>query len=218
MSAAQTAPAAPAARPDLYHVHFAKAALGKAAEEGDFLKTQGPNAAIGHQLVLRHQDGEDWDYVVIEHVGTETTVKAAGTAMPAGARDLGAWHTDSFVSGPTFADFSKAMGIDAESRAKTTGSVYVVSVYRAAPGHRDQLEKALSQLPTGDVNTGNALMAHVEGGPWQFLSIARYNSWEDFAKSEKSGLADTLKPSGAWMQLREHSTFHNDTLTDRIAP
>ena len=58
VSAAQNPPAPPTARTDVYHVHFAKAALGKAAEEGDFLKTPSPNP---HRLVLRHQDGEDWD-------------------------------------------------------------------------------------------------------------------------------------------------------------
>jgi len=54
---------APAARTDVYHVHFAKATLGKGAEEGDFLKQPDPKAPMpGHLIVLRHQDGEDWDY------------------------------------------------------------------------------------------------------------------------------------------------------------
>jgi hypothetical protein len=29
-----------------------------------------------HFILLRHQDGDDWDYVVIEHLGTSTTLKA----------------------------------------------------------------------------------------------------------------------------------------------
>ena len=49
-------------------------------------------------------------------------------------------------------------------------------------------------------------------------SVVRYNSWQDFATTEKNGVADTLKPDGGWLQLREHCTYHNDTLTDRIAP
>ena len=74
---------APAARTDVYHVHFAKATLGKAAEEGDFLKTPSPNAPMpAHHLVLRHQDGEDWDYVAIEHIGPKATVDAAGRSRP----------------------------------------------------------------------------------------------------------------------------------------
>ena len=49
VSAVQNMPAQSAARTDVYHVHFAKAALGKGAEEGDYLKKQGPNAPMpGH--------------------------------------------------------------------------------------------------------------------------------------------------------------------------
>jgi hypothetical protein len=215
-TASQTAQ--PAARTDVYHVHFAKAALGKGAEEGEFLKKQDPDAPMpGHYLVLRHQDGEDWDYAVIEHLGTKAIVSAAGTPAPAGARDLNAWHTDTFVNGPAWPGFAKAMGLD--DAGKTAGSVYVVSVYRAAPGHRDDLEKSLSQLsPTADVVSGSVVMQHLEGGPWQFLRIERYNSWQDFATGEKASVADTFKPSGGWLALREHSTYHNDTLTDRLAP
>lgn len=217
--AAQNPPAAPAARTDVYHVHFAKAALGKAAEEGNFLKAPNPNAPTPeHRLVLRHQDGEDWDYVAIDHLGPKATVDAAGTPTPAAIRDLSAWHTDTFVNGPAWPEFVRAMGLGDQS-AKTAGSVYVVTVARAAPGHRDQLEKALSQPPgAGDSVGGLVLMQHLEGGPWQFLTITRYNSWQDFATSEKNSVPDTLKAGGGWLTLREHSTYHNDTLTDRIAP
>jgi len=167
----------PPARTDVYHVHFAKAALGKGAELGEYLKTADPNVPMSaHHIVLRHQDGEDWDYVVIQHLGTKTTVEAAGTAVPAAMRDLSAWHNDTFVNGPSWSEFSKALGIDEGSPTKTAGSVYVVSVYRAAPGHREQLEKSLNQSAPGDTASGNVLMQHLEGGPWQFLTVVRYNS------------------------------------------
>jgi hypothetical protein len=61
-------------------------------------------------------------------------------------------------------------------------------------------------------------MQHVEGGPWTYLTLVRYNSWQDFATSEKTAVADTFKAGGGWLQLREHSTYHNDTITDRMAP
>jgi hypothetical protein len=204
------------ARTDVYHVHFAKATLGKAVEEGDFLKKPDPTAPMpGHYIVLRHQEGEDWDYAVIEHLGTSATIKATGTPAPAGARDLNAWHGDTFVNGPAWPEFAKAMGLD--DPTKSAGSVYVVSVFRAAPGHRDELEKSLAQ-PTGPAVAGAVLMQHLEGGPWQFLTVQRYNSWQDFATDEKSSAADTLKPDGGWLAVRNHSTYHNDTITDRIFP
>ena len=61
-------------------------------------------------------------------------------------------------------------------------------------------------------------MAHLEGGPWTFLRIERYNSWQDFATSESKSIPDTLKAGSGWLQLRDHASFHNDTIADRIAP
>lgn len=210
-------PPTPTARSEVYHVHFSKAALGKGAEEGEFLKKQGPDAPMpGHYLVLRHQDGADWDYVAIEHLGQKATVTAAGTPTPPAMRDLSAWHGDTFVNGPAWPEFAKAMGLD--DAAKSAGSVYVVSVYRPAPGHREQLEKALMQPPPGGSTSGNVLLQHLEGGPWTFLSIARHSSWQDFATNEEKSMRDTLKAGGGWIELRNHSSYHNDTLTDRIAP
>jgi hypothetical protein len=215
------APAGVGKRTDVYHVHFTKAALGKAAQLGDWLKTPDQtNPMPDHFIVLRHQDGDAWDYVLITHLGPKATVEAAGTAVPADKRNLSEWHTDTFVNGPSWEEFTKAMGIDAESKSKTTGSVYSVSYYRPAPGHREQLEKMLSEIPSApnDTTAGNVLMQHLEGASWTFLTIARYNSWDDFAKGEKTSVADTSKKDSPWSRLREHTDFHTDTLTDRIAP
>jgi len=208
-------------RTDVYHVHFTKAALGKAVQLGDWLKTPNPNDPMpGHFIVLRHQDGDAWDYVVITHLGTKATVDAAGTAVPLDKRDLSEWHTDTFVNGPSWEEFSRAMGIDGDSGSKTGGSVYSVSCYRPVPGHREQLEKMLSEAPSaaGDTTAGNLLMQHLEGADWTFLTVARYNSWEDFAAGEKNSVAQTTKKDSPWFRLRDHTAFHTDTLTDRIAP
>jgi hypothetical protein len=80
-STTSTSSTTPAARTDLYHVHFAKAALGKAAELGDSLKKQAPDAPMpGHMIILRHEDGDSWDYCVIEHLGTKWSLDAARPA------------------------------------------------------------------------------------------------------------------------------------------
>ena len=222
-SAASSKTAAPAGagkRTDVYHVHFAKAALGKAVQLGDWLKTPDPTAPMPeHFIVLRHQDGDAWDYVVISHIGPKATVEAASLPLPPDKRDLSEWHTDTFVNGPSWEEFSRAMGIDKDSASKTTGSVYSVSYYRPAPGHREQLEKMLSEAPQPpDTSVGNVLMQHLEGAAWTFLAVSRYNSWEDFATGEKNSVAQTTKKDGGWVRLRDHVAYHTDTLTDRIAP
>ena len=207
----------PMARTDVYHVFVASAAAGKVAQLGDYLKMPDPNDPMpGHVLVLRHQDGAEWDYVVITHMGTKATVSAAGTPTPAQYRDLSAWHGDTFVNGPAWPEFVRAMGLGDQS-SKTAHSVYVASFYRAIPGHRDQLEKNLASAPPG-AEGGSVLLQHLEGGPWNFMSITRYDSWQKFAEGEASSTEQTAKGSGPWFELRDNISTHNDTLTDRIAP
>jgi len=199
--AAATTSAAPA-RTDVYHVHFTHAAPGKANALGDFMKQPDPNAPMpGHSIVLRHQEGDSWDYVT--------------APAPAAARDASDWHTDTYVSGPAWADFAKAMGIN-EGAGKS--AVYIVSVYRAVPGHRDQLDGVLNTQSPGDPAAGNIVLQHLEGAAWTFLSVARYATWEDFVKNEVSAAAEQAKGAGGWATLREPSSYHTDTLADRILP
>jgi hypothetical protein len=220
-SPSPAASAAPAARTDVYHIHFAKAAAGKAAQMGENLKKPDPKAPMpGHTLVLRHQEGEAWDYVEIEHLGTKVTIEAARPQIPPEERNLGDWHNDTYVNGPSWAEFTKAMGIDDDSKSKSTGSVYVVSTYRALTGQREALEKFLSEPPNRptDTSVGDVLMQHLEGSEWNFMTIARYNSWQEFATNESNSGADTAKKQGGWFKLREYIASHADTVTVRVAP
>lgn len=209
-ASAQTPSTVATGTSDLYHVHFTKAAPGQAAALGKALSTPDSTAAMpDHFVVLRHQEGDDWDYVVIQHLGPKAAV-SAGPASTDPSRDLRAWHTDTFASGPSWADFTKAMG------AASPGAVYIVGVQRAVTGHRDQLAKSLSAGPaTPKIETGNVLMQHVEGADWNFLTITRYNSWQDLGADRAAAAAD---PGGAggWADIRQHSAFHRDTIADRI--
>jgi hypothetical protein len=214
-----TATSTAAARTDIYHVHFAKAAQGKAADLADVLKKQAPDAPMpGHMIMLRHQDGDAWDYCVIEHLGTKAAVEAARPPVPASQMALGDWHTDTFVNGPAWATFAKELGLD--DAAKNTASAYTVSVYRPEPGQREALEKFLSEPPDRAVDTtsGNVLLQHLEGAAWTFLAVSRYNSWNDFAKGEVNSIAQMSKKDGGWFKLRNLVSYHTDTLCDRVAP
>ena len=106
---AQAKPAAPPADTDVYHVMFVKAVPGQAAAEAAELLKQDPKDPLaGHLLLLRHQEGADWDYCLIQHLGPRATV----TITPAGPTPTTpttrAWHNDTFVSGPSWAEFSTA--------------------------------------------------------------------------------------------------------------
>jgi hypothetical protein len=206
-------PQASAARTDVYHVSFSKAALGEAAALGDNIRTPDPKAANpANLLVLRHQHGDDWDYCVIEHLGPQATVKIT-PAPPPNVLGLSAWHEDTFVAGPAWAEFARAMGLGGQGQSN---GVYVLSMWRAAPGaaHRQALEKAMGTAAPGSNAAGNVLLQHLEGGAWQYLGITRYASWQDFATDQGApGSA-----SDAWAEVRKHGSFHRDTIADRLPP
>jgi len=221
-TAAASSPAAAtstAANTDLYHVHFAKSATGKAAEHADMLKKQDPKSPMpGHFIVFRHMDGDAWDYCTIEHLGTKATLEANRPLPPTSQMALGDWHTDTFVTGPSWTEFAKQLGLDDPS--KSTASAYVVSMYRPASGQREGLDKFLREPPDSAVDTssGNIVLQHMEGAAWSYVAVARYNSWADFGKNETNSVAQMNKKEGGWFKLRGLVSFHTDTLCDRIAP
>ncbi len=201
----------PPANTDIYHVHLVKAAPGQAAALGKVLSEPDKTTEMPeHFVVLRHQEGDDWDYAVIQHMGPKTTLTIP--PPPPAEAETRAWHTDTFVTGPSWPEFLKQMGIGGSGKP---GAIYTVGVHRAVAGQRAQLEKALTAPVTSKVPTGTVFMQHLEGSDWQFLTITRYDSWQDFATDRA-----TADPAGAggWADIRQYSAFHRDTLADRINP
>jgi hypothetical protein len=199
---------------DLYHVHFTKSAPGQATAHAKALMAPDTTSPMpDHFIVLRHEEGDDWDYMVIQHLGPKAAVSAGGSPQGSSLQGLFAWHNDTFVSGPSWGEFTKELGIGG-----MPGQVYVVGVHRAVPGHRDQLLKSLSAAGTpGKIPTGNVLLQHVEGSDWTFATITRYNSWQDFG-NDQAAAASSGDTAGGWADIRQHSAFHRDTIAGRIHP
>ncbi len=191
---------------DVYHVMFVKALPGQAANLAKQLQQQDPKDPMaGHFLMLRHQEGDDWDYCLIQHVGKQATV-AVTPPPPASDTPTQAWHNDAFVAGPSWAELSKLM-------AGSPSSVYVVGVHRAAPGRRVQLQELLDRRdPAAKVPISHATLVHLEGGPWQFLTLDRYNSWQDMAAARAAVAAGDQ----GWFEVRQNSAAHWDTIADRV--
>jgi hypothetical protein len=208
------------ARTDIYHVHFANAATGKAKELGDELKKPAPDAPMpDHVIVLRHEDGDSWDYCVISHLGTKATIEANRPAAPSKLMALYASHTDTFASGPSWTDFTKQLGLD--DAAKSRASAFVVSIYRPVSGQREALDKFLNEPPdrTTDSYVGRVTLQHMEGAAWTFLTVQRWNSWADYGKDNIASIAQMGRTQqGGWFKLRDLVSFHTDTLCDRLAP
>jgi hypothetical protein len=203
---AQT-PAAASATTDVYHVMFVKAAPGQAAALAKQLQEQDPKDPMAaHYLLLRHQEGADWDYCLIQHAGTKASVEIPATP-PAAAPPTIAWHDDTFVAGPSWSEFQKVIGL---SDTPPGSPIYVVGVHRAVPGHRQQLLDALNApTPNSKPAPPNVTLTHVEGGQWQYLTVTRYSSWQELGSDRQPG-------GEGWNQIRQHSAFHTDTITDRV--
>lgn len=225
--AQQPAAASPVAsnRPDLYHVHFVKAAPGKTNELLNSLRNPLPETAMPtHALILRHLQGDDWDFAVIQHLGTKVTLDNAGAA-PGPARELRAWHNDTYAQGPAWPEFAKAMGIgQPQAGAAPAGSdLYIVATYRGDAGHRAQLEETLKRIDASSPRPGEAvLLQHREGSPWDYLHVTRYNGWKDLAAQQDDPEADARgRKAGltqdAGLELRQHMAAHHDTITERVA-
>jgi len=206
-----------ASRTDIYHVHFAHAASGKAAELGESFKNPGPGGQQpDHTVVFRHRYGDSWDYCVIAHYGTKFTVEAARPQVPDSQRALSDWHTDTICNGPSWSDFSRVLGLSDDVK-KGSNAVYVVSYYRAGAGQRDAAEKILATPPDStDKASGQALLQHLEGAAWHFVGIVRYNSWQDMATSQTNSVPKTGEKNSPWSQMRDSVSLHTDTLCDRI--
>jgi hypothetical protein len=213
--AAQAQPASPPAT-DLYHVHFTKAAPGQAVALAKVLTTPDKTSPMPeHFIVFRHQEGDDWDYAVIQHLGPKTELSASRPVPPEAERNLRAWHNDTFAVGPSWGEFTKQLGIGGTGAAQN--AVYIVGVQRTLPGHTAQLEQALNAAGPGKVQTGTVLLRHAEGGDWTFLTITRYNSWQDLA-TDRAAAQSAAPSAGGWAGIREHSAFHRDTIADRVYP
>jgi hypothetical protein len=212
----QNAPAV--ATTDIYHVQFTKSAPGQAAAHATSLMTPDKTRPMPeHFVVLRHQEGDDWDYVVIQHLGSKAEVVITPPPPTAGSQPpLSAWHADTFVAGPSWEEFTKQMGIGA---ANAAGQVYIVGVHRPVPGHREQLLKSLSAPgPASKVESGNVLLQHLEGSEWTFATLTRYNSWQDLGTDRAGAASGQAAAAGGWADIRQHSAFHRDTIADRIYP
>src|SRR5438477_6043249 len=133
------------ARNDVYHVYFGKAAPGKAVQLAEMLKTPNPKDPMpGHFILLRHQEGDAWDYCLITHIGAKATVEATPFQVPAAMHDVSDWHNDTFVNGPAREELTKAVAISDDAKSKSGGSVFAVPVFRPTLGHVDDLAQLLS--------------------------------------------------------------------------
>lgn len=224
-------PAAPAASAtagafsDVYHVHLVKATPGKTVELEHSLTTPSVETPMPtHVLLLRHREGDDWDFASVAHEGTSYNVKASDVRMTP-ARPLRLHHTDTISTGPAWPEFARAMGIAGpQAGAQPAGdAVYILTTYRGLPGQREQLYETLLKIEKAARKPGNTvILRHAEGGDWDYAVITHYESWQDMAADQTDATAEEREKRAGFTQnpgltLREYMAAHHDTIADRIA-
>jgi hypothetical protein len=212
---AQQPPSPPAEALELYHVHVVKAAAGKLSDLIDAY-SPGPAARPGDPqvapIVLRHREGGEWDLLVITPLGKDHSLNADPPPPEVQAFNqriipITDWHGDTFAVGPPWESVQKAI-----LPARRAQTVYVVTDLRALTGHRPQLRQTLDRI--GQQASGrSALFAHVEGAPWNFLTITRYDSWADLGQQQTGQPSQPLDNS---LDLRRDMAVQHDTVATYV--
>jgi hypothetical protein len=215
------APQATAGGGHIYRVSVFRAAPGRVSELEKLLTTQepSPGAAAGDfAVVFRHRQGSEWDFMTVEHLGEQTSIdlRSGPPAQPdSPLSQSAAWHMDTFAAGPPLEEFRRVLNLQGGSSQSGTAKpgVYAVSDYVAAAGHRGQLRQVLNDI-AGDTPGRTVTLTHVEGAPWNFVTIVRYDSWQQFGQEEDAASAPTGKSAtpDRGLALREHAALHHDTL------
>ena len=195
---------------ELYHIHIAKAAPGKLPQLIEAYNNGPAPAANEPQftpVMLRHREGGEWDLITITPLGRQITISAEAPSQAIQdfnqrVAPLTDWHSDTFVLGPSWAAVQKAL-IVAKGEP-----VYIVSDYRSLPGHRAQLRQVLDR---GAQTDRTVLFAHIEGAPWNFLGVTRYDSWAEMGAPPPQPTAGTAAQDQG-LALREHLAVHHDTI------
>jgi hypothetical protein len=222
---AQTPAAQSGAFSDVYHVHFVKAAPGKTVELQNTLTTPSVDTPMPtHVLLLRHREGDDWDFASVAHEGASFTVKASDSRMTP-ARALREHHTDTISTGPSWPEFAKAMGIGGpQAGAQPAGdAVYIITTYRGLPHRREELYQTLLKIEKASRKPGNTvILRHAEGADWDYAVITHYDSWQDMAADQTDAAAEQREKRAGFTQnpgleLREYMIAHHDTIAERVS-
>jgi hypothetical protein len=202
---------------ELYHIHVVKAAPGKLPQLlNEYRNSPAPPQGQPqvHPIILRHNQGSEWDFVVITPRGRQTTISAeplpqAVQAYNQRLQALTDWHGDTFAVGPAWATVQRALLPDRDAQQ----TVYVVSDYRSLPGHRQQLRQVLDGNAQ-DTPGRAVIFTHAEGAPWNFFFVTRYNSWAEIGAPPEGQEAQQEDPG---IPIREHMAVHHDTICSYVA-
>jgi hypothetical protein len=220
-------------QPATYRAVFLQAAPGKLMELVNLMRATLPvyqKAGLPAPLLARHTQGDRWDILLVEPVGSlEAYYAAAGasrwdraagpglTLPELGQRldPLVVWREELFVAGPSVEEFE---------RRNAGAGFYHLEIFQALAGKRDSLHR--ERLMEDDYSRrlgrpDNLVFTRIGGAAWDEFTIGYYRDLQDYAapsgktpeEENAAAVAAGFASSGEiGATLRRFIALHHDTL------
>jgi hypothetical protein len=163
---------------ETYRALFVRAAPGRLMELVELMRARRDSApADSRPVLLRHSQGDQWDLVLLQPVGTLARYFATDRTAPDRLWDrLVAWQEDLFVSGPPAEEFRAA--------ADRAGYFHL-EIFVALAGERDSL-KAEREMENRFLRSvgkpGNFVFTRLVGASWDLFTVGFYRDLQQFAE------------------------------------
>ncbi len=180
------------------------------ASAGNLMNLQHALWSAGGGTVLKHAQGDDWDFVRVEGKGCGPAAHSVPAALEDARRTVA-------LTGPDCDALRRVL-------AEGEGLIYIVADYRARAGQRKQMLAALERV----VSTGRAghdvIFSADPGSAFDYLLITRYDSWSQLAEEETHSAQSThhvqqhgfAGPDDLGEELRRYAAGHHDTICRRV--
>jgi len=198
----------------LYRTTLLRAAPGRLVELVEAVR---PRAEAG-ALVLRHSQGDQWDLLVLQPLGSWGEAVASGRlAEPLALEPLVAWQEDVVVRGPAL-----------DSLLAAEGRLYHVEMFLALPGKRAELVRQRERendYLRALARPTNAIFVREAGAAWDAFTIGAYAGWKHYAAREDvpteqdaaaAAVAGFASSDAIGPYLRTLIQSHHDTLATRV--
>jgi len=196
----------------LYRYTLLRAAPGRLLDLVAAAKTLG--APPSKALVLRHSQGDHWDVMVLQPVGSYASHLKEPRPAPLVPEALLAWQEDGFARGP---DLDQLAGF-------RDGGLFHAEMFHALADKRKELlqERVMENAYLRGVGRPpNAIFVRELGASWDCFTLGSYRNWSHYAERDalsKEKAAAAAKAAGfqsddhVGQYLRSLILDHHDSL------
>lgn len=204
----------------LYRVTWLRAGPGRLLDLVAHMKQAAARGSgPSRSLVIRHSQGDQWDFMVLAPAGSYGAHFASPDAvLPLAPAELVAWQEDEFVRGP---DIWKIDGFE-------SARLFHVEMFNALAGRTAELvrEREMENAYLGAVGRPvNAIFRRELGASWDVFTIGAYRDWRHYGERDliaPERAAAAAKAAGFASDeaigpyMRSLINTHHDTLALRV--